>query len=67
MLVHKTIANYVMFCIIIESNSQKTFFCLALCTNIAAMRSGENHPFATDLKKKTGSIFYCSESEAKEN
>ena len=66
MLVHKTIANYVL-----HNNRMKFpkyfFFCLALSTNMAAVRSGENHPFATDLKKKTGSSFYCSESEAKEN
>ena len=43
MLVPKTIANYglLMFCIIIESNSQKTFFSV-LCTKMAAVTSGEN-------------------------
>ena len=41
-----------MFCIIIEWISKILFFCLALCANMAAVRSGENHPFATDLKKK---------------
>ena len=33
-----------MFCII-ESNSQKPFFSLVLCTNMAAMTSDENHPY----------------------
>ena len=50
MLVHKTIANYssIMFYMIIESNSQKTFFSFVLCTNMAAMTSGENHLYAGD-------------------
>ena len=44
MLVHKTIANDgSCLCIIIESNSQKTFFSFVLCTNMAAMTSGESH------------------------
>ena len=30
------------FCIIIESNSQKTFFAIVLCTNMAAVASREN-------------------------
>ena len=36
MLVHKSIANY-------GSNSQKTFFSIVLCTNVASVTSGENH------------------------
>ena len=32
-----------MFCIIIEPNSKMTFFSVVLCTNMAAMSSGENH------------------------
>ena len=50
MLVHKTIANYssIMFYMIIESNSQKTFFYFVLCTNMAAMTSGENHLYTGD-------------------
>ena len=32
-----------MFCIIIESNSQKMFFSIVLFTNMAAVTSGENH------------------------
>ena len=44
MLVHKTNSKLrLMFCIIIESNSQKTFFFLVLCSNMVAMTSGENH------------------------
>ena len=31
------------FCIIIESNSQKTFYCIVLYTNMAAVTSDENH------------------------
>ena len=38
-----------MFCIIIESNSQKTFFSLFLCTNMAAMTSGENHLYVVKV------------------
>ena len=34
---------WLMFCIIIESNSQKTFFSIVLYTNMAAVTSGENH------------------------
>ena len=30
-------------CIVIESNSQKTFSSVVLCTNMAAVTSGENH------------------------
>ena len=44
-----------MFCIITESNSQKTLFSVVLCTNMAAVTSGENHlhwegkdPFVSD-------------------
>ena len=44
MLVHKTMANWLIFCIIIESNSQKNLFSFVLCTNMEAVKSGENHP-----------------------
>ena len=33
------------FCIIIESNSQKTFFAIVLYTNMAAVTSRENREF----------------------
>ena len=43
-----------MFCIKIESNSQKTYFSIVLCTNMAAVTSGENHLFfnAKKIKEK---------------
>ena len=45
MLVLKVIPNYgsCMFCKIIESYSEKTSSSFILCTNMAAMKSGENH------------------------
>ena len=33
------------FCIIIESNYQKTISAIALCTNMAAVTSGANQEF----------------------
>ena len=41
---------WLMFCIIIESDSQKTYFSFVLCTNMAAMTSGDNHLY-------NGSVF----------
>ena len=34
---------WLMFCIIIESNSQKTVFSIVLYTNMVAVTSGENY------------------------
>ena len=39
----------IMFCVIIESNSQKTFFSFVLCTNMVTMISAENHQFQLRL------------------
>ena len=36
-----------MFCIIIDSNSQKTFLSIVLCTKMAAVTSGQNHLFTS--------------------
>ena len=37
------------FCMIIESNSQKTFFAIVLYTNEAAIRSRKNQEFSMFL------------------
>ena len=37
------------FCIIIESNSQKTFSAIVLYTNMAAVTSGANQEFLRDV------------------
>ena len=39
-----------------ESNSQKTFFSVVLCTYVAALRSGENHLYG--LSDGMNSSFY---------
>ena len=51
-LVHKTIANYASRFALQDSNSQKTFFCTVLCTNMAAVTSGENHQYELLLDTK---------------
>ena len=40
---HDNSKLWLMFYIIIESNPQKTFYSIVLCTNMAAVTSGENH------------------------
>ena len=40
-----------MCCIIIELNSQKTFFCFVLCTDMA-MTSGESHLYAFAMTER---------------
>ena len=47
---------WLMFCIIIESNSQKTFFSFILCTNMAEMTSGQKHPYLVLVDVSSNSV-----------
>ena len=48
------------FCIIIESNSQKAFFVIALYTNMAAMTSRENREYSKVSKSLILYIYFNS-------
>ena len=50
MLVHKRAANYN------ESNSQNTFSSMVLCTNMAAVTTGENHLLEQRSQNKQHSL-----------
>ena len=45
------------FCIIIESNSPKTFFAIVLYTNLAAVTSGANQELGSPLMKSLATAF----------